>query len=112
MAHDWIHEFPGAVTVCDERGTIIEMNEKAAAVFATDGGRALIGRNLRACHPGESRGKVDDLFERRQPNAYTIRKQGVRKMIYQSPWYRAGEFAGIVELSMEIPIEMPEFVRG
>jgi transcriptional regulator with PAS, ATPase and Fis domain len=112
MAHDWIHEFPGAITVCDAQGTIIEMNEKSAAVFAADGGRTLLGQDLRACHPDESRAKVDELFARRQPNAYTIRKQGIRKLIYQSPWYRDGEFAGIVEVSLEIPVEMPEFVRS
>lgn len=111
MTHEWIHEFPGAITVCDERGIIVEMNEKAAAVFAADGGRALIGKDLRACHPDEARAKVDELYARRQPNAYTIRKRGIRKLIYQSPWYRDGEFAGIVELSLEIPSEMPEFIR-
>jgi PAS domain-containing protein len=111
MAHEWIREFPGAITVCDGQGTILEMNEKAAAVFAADGGRALIGTDVRACHPDEARAKVDALFEHRQPNVYTIRKQGVRKLIYQSPWYRDGVFAGLVELSVEIPFEVPEFNR-
>jgi transcriptional regulator with PAS, ATPase and Fis domain len=109
--HEWLAEFPGAVTVCDERGTIVEMNEKSAATFAADGGRALIGRDLRSCHPGAARAKIDALFENRQANVYTIRKQGVRKLIYQSPWYRDGRFAGIVELSLEIPADIPEFVR-
>jgi hypothetical protein len=32
-------------------------------------------------------------------------------MIYQSPWFRDGEFAGLIELSLEIPMEMAHFVR-
>ena len=109
--HDWLTEFPGAVTVCDERGTILEMNDKAAATFAGDGGRALIGSDVRSCHPESARARLDALFEHRRANVYTIRKRGVRKLIYQSPWYRGGRFAGIVELSLEIPAEVPEFLR-
>jgi PAS domain-containing protein len=109
--HDWLTEFPGAVTVCDEHGTILEMNDKAAETFAADGGRALIGSDVRLCHPEAARAKLDAMLESRRPNVYTISKRGVRKLIYQSPWYRGGRFAGIVELSLEIPVEVPEFVR-
>ena len=112
MTNHWPHEFPGAITVCDEHGTIVEMNRKAEAVFADDGGAALIGKDVRACHPGESLEKVNALLERQQPNVYTIRKKGVRKLIYQSPWYKDGRFAGLVELSLEIPFDVPEFDRG
>ncbi len=108
---DWVREFPGAVTVCDEHGVIVEMNDRSAATFAGDGGRALIGQDVRACHPEAARAKLDGLFASRQTHVYTIVKHGVRKLIYQAPWYRDGRFAGIVELSLEIPREVPEFVR-
>ncbi len=108
----WVNGFPGAVTVCDEHGTMIWMNDKAAAGYRDAGGRALLGSNVLACHEGESRKKVAALFEERRTNVYTIQKGGIRKLIYQSPWYRDGAFAGIVELSMEIPQEIPEFIRG
>ena len=107
----WQVEFPGAITVCNEHGTVIDMNDKSALTFEADGGRALIGTNLRSCHPAAAQAKVDTLFAQRQPNVYTIRKNGVRKLIYQSPWYRDGRFAGIVELSLQIPDEIPEFIR-
>ena len=41
-----------------------------------------------------------------------IEKNGVKKIIYQSPWYKEGEYAGFVELSLEIPLEMPHFIRS
>jgi PAS domain-containing protein len=43
---DWIKEFPAAVTVCDTAGIILDMNDRAAAVFEADGGRQLIGKSM------------------------------------------------------------------
>ena len=109
--HDWIKEFPAAVTVCDADGVILEMNDKAAKTFEGDGGYALIGKNMLDCHPPEARAKVEKLLAVKVKNVYTIEKNGVKKLIYQSPWYRDGRYAGIVEISLEIPFEMPHFVR-
>jgi transcriptional regulator with PAS, ATPase and Fis domain len=108
----WIKEFPAAVTICDRDGIVLEMNDKAASTFAKDGGLALIGKNLFDCHPDPARGKLERLMDSRQVNTYTIEKNGIKKLIFQSPWYLHGEYAGFVELSMEIPFEMPHFVRG
>jgi hypothetical protein len=110
--HDWVKEFPAAATICDPDGVILEMNDKAAKTFEKDGGRALIGKNLLDCHPEPARGKTERLLAARKPNVYTIEKNGVKKMIYQSPWYRNGEYAGFVELSLEIPLEIPHFIRN
>lgn len=109
--HAWIQEFPAAITVCDAAGIILEMNARAAETFAADGGLALIGRNLLDCHPEPSRSQVDAMLRDRTCNAYTIEKRGVRKLIYQSPWYLDGEYGGFVELSLEIPDALPHFVR-
>ena len=46
-----------------------------------------------------------------EKDALRDRKAGVKKLIYQTPWYENGEFRGLVELSMEIPFEMPHYVR-
>ncbi len=110
--HDWIKEFPAAVTVCDKNGIILEMNDKAAKTFEKDGGRNLIGCNLLDCHPEQARSKVEALLAGHEKNVYTIEKNGIKKLIYQSPWYRDGEYAGFVELSLEIPFEMPHFIRS
>jgi len=109
--HDWVLEFPGAVTVCDANGVITAMNDEAARVFAEDGGRSLIGKNVLACHPEPARTKLAEMMSEKLPNAYTIEKAGVRKLIYQSPWTVNGSFRGFVELSFRIPADLPHFTR-
>jgi hypothetical protein len=109
---DWIKEFPSAVTVCDKDGMLLEMNDKAAQGYAKDGGRALIGSNVLDCHPEPARSKTRALLASGEKNIYTIEKNGVRKLIYQSPWFIEGRYAGFVELSLEIPWEMPHFIRS
>ncbi len=107
----WIREFPGAITVCDAGGIILAMNDKSAEAFEAQGGRALIGTNLLDCHPEPSRSKLRRLLESPQRNVYTIEKAGVRKLVYQTPWYREGKYAGLVEIDLELPAAMPHFVR-
>ena len=110
--HAWVKEFSGGVTVCGADGTIIEMNDKAAKIFEEDGGRALLGKNVFDCHPEPARSELTRLVETRQRNVYTIEKKGVKKLIYQSPWYQNGTYAGFIELSLEIPFELPHFMRS
>ncbi|MCX6083162.1 MAG: diguanylate cyclase [Chloroflexi bacterium] len=110
--HEWIHEFPAAITVCDPDGIILEMNEKAAKTFEMDGGYALIGLNMLECHPEPARSKTARLLAAKERNVYTIQKNGIQKMIYQSPWFQRGLYAGFVEISLEIPSEIPHFVRS
>lgn len=107
----WVKEFPGDVTVCDANGVILQMNDRAAKTFAKDGGRELIGTNLLDCHPEPSRSKVRDLLVTPQVNAYTIEKNGAKKLIYQAPWYENGEYRGLVEVSVPLPDPLPHFVR-
>jgi len=45
-------------------------------------------------------------------NAYTIEKNGIKKMIFQSPWKENGETKGMIEFSFEIPFEMQHFIRS
>ena len=110
-ANDWAKGFPVAVTVCDTEGRILEMNEKSIEGFAADGGAKLIGANVLDCHPEPSRSKLAGMMAERRTNVYTIQKNGKKKLIYQAPWYKDGAYAGFVELSLEIPWEMPHFIR-
>ena len=83
--HAWIEEFPGAVTVCDEKGTIIEMNEESARSFAEDGGAALIGKNVLDCHPEPARTKLAEMMAGRRTNVYTIEKNGDQEIDLSGP---------------------------
>ena len=83
--HTWIKEFPASITVCDEEGIILEMNDKAAKTFESDGGYKLIGSNMLDCHPGLSRQKTERLLAARVNNVYTIEKNGIKKIIQDSP---------------------------
>jgi transcriptional regulator with PAS, ATPase and Fis domain len=110
-ASEWVKGFPGAVTVCDAEGRILEMNEKSIEVFAADGGAALLGANVLDCHPEPSRSKLKGMMDERRTNVYTIQKNGKKKLIYQAPWYKDGAYAGFIELALEIPGDLPHFNR-
>ena len=107
----WVEEFPGAVTVCDTEGRIVEMNGRSVEAFAADGGEKLLGTNVLDCHPEPSRSKLKKMMDERRTNVYTIQKSGKKKLIYQAPWFKDGVYAGFVELSLEIPPNMPHFNR-
>lgn len=108
---DWAYGMNCAVTVCDAECNIIYMNQKSRDTFA-EGTDRLIGKNLLECHNPNSRGIIARLLTEGGSNCYTIEKHGVHKMIYQTPWTHEGKIAGLVELSMVIPAEMPHHIRS
>lgn len=116
---DWAKGVSFAVTVCDREGFIIYMNDKSKATFAKDGD--LIGKNLKECHSPRSWEIITTLMKNGESNSYTILKNGVKKIIHQTPWYEQENTAssgterqigGLVEISIVVPEEMPHFVRG
>ena len=109
--HAWIKEFPGAITVCNADGIILEMNDKAARTFEKEGSANLVGKNMLDCHPEPSRSKAERLLSAHEKNVYTIEKNGIKKLIFQSPWYKDGKYSGFVEVSLEIPVQLPHFIR-
>jgi PAS domain-containing protein len=110
--HSWVRELPASITVCDAEGVITEMNERACESFAEEGGPALIGTNVLACHPEPARTLLEHLLKAGTSNCYTIEKLGKKKLIFQSPWYENGVYKGFVEISIPLPEELPHFVRG
>ncbi|MBN1938304.1 MAG: PAS domain-containing protein [Candidatus Aminicenantes bacterium] len=107
----FFRSFPGAVTVCDRNGVILEMNARAGETFASDGGRALLGSNVLDCHPEPARTKLRSMLGEGRTNVYTIEKNGLKKLIYQAPWLENGEYRGFLELAIIIPGDMPHFIR-
>ena len=102
--NDFFKYVEPAVTVCDTECVIVYQNEKSVAVN------------------GDMRGKcmliIARILSEGATNSYTISKKGQRKLIHQTPWYKDAvdgsgrTVAGIVELSVVIPEEMPHYDRG
>lgn len=109
-SYEWAEQMNCAVTVCDAEGTVVYMNEKSRETFAKHGD--LVGKSLLGCHSERSREIIRRLLDTGGSNSYTIEKNGVRKMIYQTAWRKDGRVAGLVEISMIIPEEMPHYVRS
>lgn len=108
---NWHKEIGAAITVCDEEGVIIYMNDKAQKTFAKYGGTEIIGKNVLDCHPEPSKSKLKMLMEKKIENTYTIEKNGVKKLIHQTPWFDNGVYKGFVEISIELPSNMPNYMR-
>ena len=111
MNIDWIKSFDGAITVCDDQGVILEMNDRAIANFAKDGGAALIGRNVLDCHPEPARAKLAGLMRERRSNVYTTEKAGLHRLIYQIPWTAPDGRCGFMELIIDLPADMAHHLR-
>jgi len=108
----WLKECPAAVTVCDRQGKILEMNDAACKAFAKYGGRELVGKNLLDCHPEPAREKIRKMLAEPTTDCYTVEMQGKKKLVYQMPWFSQGRFSGIMEIMLEIPADIPHFIRG
>jgi transcriptional regulator with PAS, ATPase and Fis domain len=109
--HEWVEEFPGAITVCNSTGIILELNRAAAKSLRSQGGMKLVGSNLMDCHPEPALSKLKRLMRYRQTNVYTVTKGRRRKVVLHSPWYRKGKYRGFVEVSFPIRGKIPNVVR-
>jgi len=108
---DLVNELPFAITVCDTEGIILYMNDRSVSTFQKYGGADIIGTSLFLYHPEPASFILRRLLDTADKHVYTIEKNGIKKMIYQSPWYKEGKFAGLIELSLEIPFEIKHFTR-
>lgn len=107
----YFNETDFAVTITDIENKIVYMNDKAKKTFEKYGGDKLIGTDLLACHSPKSRDIINELLASNKTNVYTIEKNGVKKLIYQTPWLENGIVSGLIELSLELPSDMPHFKR-
>lgn len=105
----WADEVDFAVTICDADAKILYMNERSRATFARHGD--IIGHDLLQYHPPKAVEKIREMLANGTGNAYTIEKNGQRKLIYQTPWRADGRVMGLVELSMVLPADLPHYVR-
>ena len=103
VIHEWVEEFPAAITVCDVHGTIVGMNRASKLNFARNGGADLIGTSLFDCHSDASNKKIKKMLRREAGQTYITEKNDKKRLVSQSPWYRDGEFAGLVETIIDLP---------
>ncbi len=108
---DWYKEIPFAITISDLDGNIIYMNDKSAETFQKSGGKNLIGTKLEACHSERSRAIINKMMTENCSNTYTITKNSKKKIIHQTPYYNDGKLAGLVEISIILPDDMPHYDR-
>ena len=111
MKKDYFEKADIAVTVCAKDGTILDMNAKSCRTFLKPGDAELIGKNVLDCHPEPARSMLADMLQNPRTNAYTVEKEGVKKLIYHCPWYDGSDYAGFLELSIVLPENMPNRIR-
>lgn len=111
MKRDYFEGADVAVTLCAKDGTILDMNGKSKKTFLKPGQEGIIGKNVLDCHPEPARSMLSDMLENPRTNVYTVEKSGIKKLIFQTPWYDGNEYAGFMELSMELPDNIPNRIR-
>ena len=107
---NWAEDVNYAVTIADKDCRIIYMNRRSRETFCKNC-ENLIGHNLMDCHPEHAQKIIRRLLREGGSNTYTITKNGVNKLIFQSSWKENGEIAGLVETSMILPSDMKHFNR-
>ncbi len=86
------------------------MNRRSRETFARHGN--IIGQDLMQFHPAHAQAKIREMLSEGTSNSYTIEKQGLRKLIHQTPWRdEDGKIGGLVELSIILPVGMAHYVR-
>jgi PAS domain S-box-containing protein len=98
------HGLRAAVTVADEDGRIIFLNDLAAEHYGDRGGESLLGTDLFDCHNSESQTKIKELYARYRagdltPTRYRDEDEdGLADGIILIPLVVDGRFRGIAEL--------------
>ena len=109
---DWLELHPSAITVCDVHGVIIAMNSASRENFSSRGGRDLIGNSLFDCHPEPANIKIRKMLHSQKAETYIVEKKGRKRLIHQSPWYKQGEFAGLMETIIDLAGDIQEHKRN
>ncbi len=107
----WVQELPAEVMVCDSAGLILAMNDHAGLLFADDGGKQLLGKNVLDCHPHPAFAKLEGMLADRSVNCYFNTENDEKRFFFQSPWYQDGRYSGYVEISFAVPEDIPHFKR-
>jgi len=103
------------VTVADEDGRIIFLNDLAIAHYADRGGRSLIGTHLNDCHNPTSQAEIEAMYARYRTGDFTptryhhVKEDGLDETIVLIPLVTDGRLRGVAELMWN---ERTELVFG
>lgn len=105
---DYLENVAFAACVCDRDGVVLYQNARSKK---RDGD--VIGKNLYGCHNAHSGQMIRHMIETGESNNYQIIRHGQRRLLHQTPWFEVpgGPVSGLIELSIDIPDEMPVFNR-
>jgi DUF438 domain-containing protein len=92
------------ITVADENGRIIYLNDLAIEHYSDRGGDRLLGTNLRDCHSPDSQKKIKDIYARHRAGDlvptryYKAKDDGHAESIVLIPLVIEGAFRGVAEV--------------
>jgi PAS domain-containing protein len=101
------------ITIADETGRIVFLNDRAIEHYGDRGGEALLGTDIHDCHNPASQAKIEALYARYRagdlaPTRYHQTKEdGLAESIVLVPIVADGRFRGVAELMWD---ERPELV--
>lgn len=96
-----------AATVCDKDGIVLYQNNRA---IKRDGD--VTGKNLYDCHSPKDGRMIRQMIETGSTNTYQTIHHGKCRLVHQTPWYdQCGNVAGLIELAVDLPDNMPVFDR-
>jgi hypothetical protein len=90
---------------------IVSINQYANKQFLKNGGRDLLGANLLDYHPEPSRSQLTLMLMAPTISTYTVEKSGIKRIIHQTPNFTKGVIRRVIEISFDIPNEIPHFNR-
>ncbi len=111
ISSPWIASYPAEIMVCDQDGTILEMNDVAVHNYAQAGGAALIGRNVFEHHREPARSQMENVVSQKRHVIYTTEKAGLKKLVSIAPWQRDGQYAGFALIVLDLPEKIPNIVK-
>jgi len=95
---DFLKELNFSVSICDAEGSICYLNNKGEETFAKEGGKELLGTNILDCHPEPSKSKLKEMMITHETQAYFKGEGDRKRLIYQTPVYKEGNYAGYFEM--------------
>lgn len=104
---NWAKKMNCGITVFDAAGFVVYMSDKA--IEQKHGN--LIGSNIYDCHNPNYCRIIRELLASGGQHLYTIEKNGVKNLFYQSAWRQDGDIVGLVEIMAEFSGDIPHFVR-